>query len=288
MVKCLESIVLTVALHAFVAAPAGGESTREIIAKAPWIVHEVVPGVTARTCSFDNLFGGRQEVFVADVDMNTSGVSLRIKAVGDGTRNTVSAWAAQEPEAVVATNGAWCNPQSGIPDQFLRINGTRLAVTHPLAQERGGIAVTTQGKVQCRTLPDGGWASLTEPDVMASEVPSVVNGQPYPWADPQTTESAYYYEKRAPRSAIGVTEQNHILLVVVDGRRPPAALGVTYAHVAELMIALGAVHATELDGGGSSTLWARGLGVLNKPSDGHERKVGIALVVTAPGPQLRQ
>ena len=57
----------------------------------------------------------------------------------------------------------------------------------------------------------------------------------------------------------------------------------TYADMAELMIGLDAVNATELDGGGSSTLWARGLGVLNKPSDKSERKVGIALVVTTPG-----
>ena len=38
-----------------------------------------------------------------------------------------------------------------------------------------------------------------------------------------------------------------------------------------------------LDGGGSSTLWRQGRGVLNEPSDGSERVVGPHLAVFADG-----
>ena len=73
---------------------------------------------------------------------------------------------------------------------------------------------------------------------MASEVPVVADGRPYQWTPPGARDYNYYYVGRAPRSAIGVTADNHVLLVVVDGRRPPSAIGVSYANVAELMIAL--------------------------------------------------
>jgi hypothetical protein len=56
----------------------------------------------------------------------------------------------------------------------------------------------------------------------------------------------------------------------------------SHAQVAELLIALGAVNATQLDGGGSSTVWGRDLGVVNTPSDGRERAVAMAVCVVAP------
>ena len=71
-----------------------------------------------------------------------------------------------------------------------------------------------------------------------------------------------------------------MLLVVVDGRRADA-LGASYAHMAELLAALGCRNAIALDGGGSSTCWVRTRGVLNSPSDGSERLVADAIVVTA-------
>ena len=45
---------------------------------------------------------------------------------------------------------------------------------------------------------------------------------------------------------------------------------------------LGAISAMNLDGGGSSTMWVEG-DVVNRPSDGHERRVTTAVLVL-PGP----
>lgn len=84
---------------------------------------------------------------------------------------------------------------------------------------------------------------------------------------------------RAPRTAVGVTEDGKLLLVVADGRNPAVSSGLTLEELAELMRSLGARDAMNLDGGGSSTLVLRGL-VLNEPSDGDERPVGSGLFVT--------
>lgn len=57
-----------------------------------------------------------------------------------------------------------------------------------------------------------------------------------------------------PRSAIGVTKKNKLLLVTVDGRQPGYSEGIPLDELALLMIELGAVQALNLDGGGSTTL----------------------------------
>ncbi len=84
---------------------------------------------------------------------------------------------------------------------------------------------------------------------------------------------------RAPRTALGLTKDGNLLLVVVDGRRATSA-GLTLLELAMFMQELGAVDALNLDGGGSSEMVISDK-VINKPSDGRERLVGDALAVIA-------
>lgn len=82
---------------------------------------------------------------------------------------------------------------------------------------------------------------------------------------------------RAPRTAVGVTKDGHVLLTVVDGRQPNS-IGMTLLELALFMQEFGAVDAMNLDGGGSSEMVIKGK-IMNKPSDGHERSVGDALII---------
>ncbi len=82
---------------------------------------------------------------------------------------------------------------------------------------------------------------------------------------------------RAPRTAVGVTKDGHVLLVVVDGRQQHS-MGLTLLELALLMQEFGAVDAMNLDGGGSSEMVVKGK-IMNKPSDGRERSVGDALII---------
>jgi len=84
---------------------------------------------------------------------------------------------------------------------------------------------------------------------------------------------------RAPRSALGLTADQKLLLVAVSGRQPSRSVGLTLDELAQLMIKQGAVEAMNLDGGGSSTLLVQGQ-VVNLPSDGQERKISNALVIS--------
>lgn len=82
---------------------------------------------------------------------------------------------------------------------------------------------------------------------------------------------------RAPRTAIGILPNGHILLAVVDGRQD-SSIGCTLTEMGELMKKFGSVDALNFDGGGSSEMILGGQ-ILNNPSDGAERPLGCALVV---------
>ncbi len=82
---------------------------------------------------------------------------------------------------------------------------------------------------------------------------------------------------RAPRTAIGFKPDGQILAVVVDGRQENS-IGMSLLELALFMQELGAQDAMNFDGGGSSEMVVKGR-VVNKPSDGRERRVGDALVV---------
>ncbi len=83
---------------------------------------------------------------------------------------------------------------------------------------------------------------------------------------------------RNPRTAIGLTADGRVLIVVVDGRQSSSA-GMSLNELAQFMAnRLGAEVAMNLDGGGSSAMAVRG-GVYSHPGDGFERAVSSAVLV---------
>jgi hypothetical protein len=78
---------------------------------------------------------------------------------------------------------------------------------------------------------------------------------------------------RHPRSVVGWTPGGDTLLVTVDGRQPEASVGMTLHEATDLMIALGATEAINLDGGGSTTFVRNG-SVVNRVSDVQVRSGG--------------
>jgi len=88
---------------------------------------------------------------------------------------------------------------------------------------------------------------------------------------------------RNPRSAVGLTADNELLLVSVDGRQEGVSAGMTYEELAELMLSLGAKQAMALDGGGSTELWA-GSQIVNNLIDGKERPIMNGLLVISQMP----
>ena len=96
---------------------------------------------------------------------------------------------------------------------------------------------------------------------------------------------------RGPRSAVGQLRDGKIVLVAVDGRQPGYSVGLTNFELGQALVQLGAVTGMALDSGGSTTMAVDG-GLLNRPSDGSERRISTALMflyrgVFAPEPPAR-
>ena len=101
-----------------------------------------------------------------------------------------------------------------------------------------------------------------------------------------TEGAAGFATSRHPRTAVGIARNgDRLLLVTVDGRQKPYSDGMTLRELADLILALGARDAINLDGGGSTTLVykdprTKKLAIANKPSDPTgERAVGNALAI---------
>lgn len=69
---------------------------------------------------------------------------------------------------------------------------------------------------------------------------------------------------RNPRTAIGYTKNNNLIMLTADGREG-ASVGLTLNELASLMKELGCVNAMNLDGGGSTVMYINGK-VVNKPA----------------------
>ena len=82
-----------------------------------------------------------------------------------------------------------------------------------------------------------------------------------------------------PRSAMGYTTDNKLIILVVQGRSPGIADGVTLQQEAQILLDLGCYEALNLDGGGSSCLLVNGMETI-KPSDkeGQRPVPGVFLI----------
>lgn len=94
--------------------------------------------------------------------------------------------------------------------------------------------------------------------------------------------SKSFADTRHPRTAIGRTAKGDLWFITVDGRQP-MSVGASLEELAKIMLSHGCTDAMNLDGGGSTTLAIFGQ-VMNRPSDGAERKVANGVLFFGPKP----
>jgi exopolysaccharide biosynthesis protein len=84
-----------------------------------------------------------------------------------------------------------------------------------------------------------------------------------------------------PRTAMGYTKDNKLIILVVQGRFPGVAEGATLTQEAQILEDLGCYEALNLDGGGSSCMLVNGKETI-KPSDkaGVQRAVPAVFIIT--------
>jgi hypothetical protein len=135
----------------------------------------------------------------------------------------------------------------------------------------------SHGLSPAQSAPGSLWTLSTETRPDLKGAPTALGGGPALLKDGQPTQFQSS-DARHPRSAIGWNAQ-FFFLVQVDGRQPGLSVGMSLTELASQFVRMGCTDALNLDGGGSSTLWARGQ-VMNTPCEGSERPMGNALLIT--------
>lgn len=114
-------------------------------------------------------------------------------------------------------------------------------------------------------------------------VKHIISGGPYLVKDSNiyvdvTSEKLNAIGGKNPRTAIGYTKDNTLIMVTVDGREHQS-VGMTLGQLASFMKSIGCTNAINLDGGGSTVMYANGQ-VVNNPAFKGGIAISNALVIS--------
>ncbi len=244
----------------------------QLFSGTDWFEREVADGVTWRYYQFDSLFGAEQSISWIEADLTKVDVELPYLAASRSQTSTMIP--SQFPNAVAGVNGTFFDTSSGGggATTYLRVGGAEInsqdgGPGNTNMRHQGALAKDGSDNVSIalRPTPSNDWLQdVTHPDIMANG-PILQTGSVIPSFAP----IGAHCSNRHPRTMVGVTADNRIILVTVDGRTPSAA-GMTCDEMAEVMEEFGCTDSLSLDGGGSTTMWIDGEpfnGVVNYPSD---------------------
>ena len=169
-------------------------------------------------------------------------------------------------DAFAGINGSYFDMQELTPVTFVKDDGFIVGATTPGELFRTNGALVLQPEDVRIEACDTTAVFEQDWEVLAAGPVLVDDGTAATYAEGIEGWKSFY-DKRHPRSLVGKDADGGVWMVVVDGRFPGEAEGMTIAELTDLAGRLGLVEALNLDGGGSSTLWTLPGGVLNHPCD---------------------
>ena len=210
------------------------------------------------------------DIYVADVQVSSAEylkTALAQDSFGRNLKDTTSNMA-EDAGAVLAVNGDYYGfrddgyvLRNGVLYRDAASSGTDALVIYG----DGTMAAASEDATDAQSLADGGaWQVLSFGPVLVSDGQLAVD------ADDEVSQSM----GSNPRTAIGMVDPLHYIVVVSDGRTDESA-GLSLYQLAQVMADNGATFAYNLDGGGSTTMWFQGE-VVNSPTSGNrdgERQV---------------
>lgn len=237
-----------------------------------WNERQIAEGVVWRARRYQNQSGGPQVVHGLVVDTQVPGVTIdALQSSGCQTIGDMAAAAG----AVAAINGGYFNVNTCAPVSLLKSNGVLLATN---GVKRGAFGLDAAGIPLVEVVAAGqDWPLAHEahgggPTLAVNG--TALNGAA-DWGAEGFQDPAFLGKN--PRTFAGYDAAGNVLFGTVDGRRANAK-GMSLDELAAYSISgeIGATHAVNLDGGGSTTMWVKGAtynGVVNYPSDNAEQEL---------------
>ena len=204
------------------------------------------------------------QVYVADITVSSSDyLKTAFAQNAFGTNVTAkTSETATDNNAILAVNGDYYGANS---TGYVIRNGVVYRDTVREDSSNGDLAI----------YKDGSFKIIYEDQISAEQLvkDGVVNLLAFGPALVENSEIAVGTNEEVgqamasnPRTAIGIIDENHYIIVVSDGRTSESK-GLSLYQMAEIMKSYGVKTAYNLDGGGSSTLYFNGQ-VINKPTTG--------------------
>ncbi|TCO87124.1 uncharacterized protein DUF2233 [Bacteroides heparinolyticus] len=247
------------------------------LVEADWQVVSLQKGILYRKAAFSSLYGVPQEISIFEISPKHYRMDVLIHNPKEET-----SIAARRSGAVAAINGSFFDMKVGNSVCYLRHDGVVVdtTATGALSTVSNGALLIRKGKLRLMS-----WNKQKEKTCKLKRGTVLVSG-PLMLLDGKNCDlsacNSNFVKTKHPRSAVVLTGNKKILLIVVDGRRKGKAEGVSIPELTHMVRVLGGKDALNLDGGGSSTLWSASLpdeGIANTPSGKVERKVANSLCV---------
>lgn len=247
------------------------------LVSADWQVETLQKGILFRKAVFTSLYGVPQEVSIFEISPKHTNWDVLIHNPKEKT-----SVAARKAGAVAAINGSYFDMQVGNSVCYLRKDGAVIDTTSvgTLGTVSNGAMLIKKGKLQLMpwTKQDEKACTLKKGTVLVSGPLMLLDGK----ARDLSACNQGFVNTKHPRSAVALTKDKKVLLIVVDGRLKGKSEGVNIPELTHMIRILGGKDALNLDGGGSSTLWSAALpdkGIANTPCGSAERQVGNSLCV---------
>ena len=202
------------------------------------------------------------QVYIADIRVSSSDylkTALAQNTYGTNVTAKTSVTAA-ENNAILAVNGDYYGANS---TGYVIRNGVVYRDTVREDSSNGDLAIYKDGSFKIIYEDEISADQLVEDGVvnLLAFGPSLVEDEEI---TVDTNSEVGQSMASNPRTAIGIIDENHYIIVVSDGRTSESE-GLSLYQLAEVMKSYGVKTAYNLDGGGSSTLYFNGQ-VMNKPT----------------------
>ncbi|MVX36066.1 phosphodiester glycosidase family protein [Myroides sp. LoEW2-1] len=246
--------------------------------------YTLTEGVVVHEFDYLSQKGLAMKTFVYDIDLNRPDVSVVASLPDNQPKFAMQPMTAQATallntkfDVIGGVNGDFYDMTTGVPRGVFVFNGMVLKDTY-IDRNEGFLAVDKNNKVYLQDI------KLFKEN--KDNYQHVVSGGVWLVKDAELVKQSD--ETVHPRTAIGTTKDNHLLLMVVDGRNYTWSNGMDYTDLGVFMKAIGAEQALNFDGGGSSTFFINPNGnaneflIRNLPADngGKERAVANGVIIT--------
>ncbi|MBO7119595.1 MAG: tyrosine-protein phosphatase [Bacteroidaceae bacterium] len=275
----LLSFRLTVLLAFFVLATSVQSQTdyASVLANADW-GWQSRGGVDYGKATFTDLYGNPQRVSIARYSETQLNTSLYVKEHSTQGTNSLAA----EAGATAAINGSYFNMTTLTSTTALWVDGVEIATTASEEYARcNGVLGFKDGifSIEPYSLANtpadhAAWGRKYDRFIVSGPIIRLGGIS----QDPYVGGESFYGPH--PRTMLGKCADGTVYMVVMEGRMDGAS-GFSLANMVSLAEDLGMTDAINLDGGGSSTLWVTGAGVINMTPDGSIRKVPNIIIATS-------